>query len=235
MIWFLKKEQRFSYDYDIHSHLLPGIDDGVKSFEESVEIIRRMREFGVRRMTITPHIAPPWMPNDCHTIYPLLEQLKERVRQEGVEMELSVAAEYRVSQQMMPLIDHQELLTAPDRSLLVEHHFVNPSPFFDEVVLQSQSLGYFPILAHPERYPHFRENLVHRCRALRDRDCRIQVNLLSFAGHYGRDVQKAAEELLRAGQIDFVASDAHNVSHVEEIREFLWSRSAEKLGELIHR
>ncbi|MEG1616810.1 MAG: CpsB/CapC family capsule biosynthesis tyrosine phosphatase [Bacteroidales bacterium] len=234
-MWFRKNRQWFSYEHDIHSHILPGIDDGVKTFDESLEIIRRMSDLGVRHMTITPHIAPPYMPNNRDSICPLLEQLKQLVQEEHLKMQLSVAAEYRVSQLILPLIEADDLLSAPDRSLLVEHHFFNPSPFFDEAILQSQARGYFPILAHPERYSHFQDNLVGRCRALRDRDCRIQVNLLSFAGHYGRDVQNAANELLKAGQIDFVASDAHNVEHVAEIREFLWSRSAKRVGEYLHK
>ncbi len=238
-MWFRENKQRFFYEYDIHSHLLPGIDDGVKSFSESLEIIRRMSELGVRCMTLTPHIAPPSMPNDRNSVYPLFEELKKQVTQEQIEMELSVAAEYRVSQLMIPLIENNLLLGTPDHSLLVEHHFVNPSPYFEEVISQLQQRGYFPILAHPERYPHFQDNLVGRCRALRDRDCRIQVNLLSFAGHYGRDAEKAAYELLKKGQIDFVASDAHSIAHVEEIREFLYSRAAGKLeriqGSLVER
>ena len=213
----------------MHSHLLPGIDDGVNSFEESLAVIRILNSLGVDRFTVTPHIAVPGMHNTVDTILPLLEQLRSLLAAEGLDVTVDAAAEYRVIEGMIPLLD-APLMAAPDRTLLIEHNFMAPAPCFDQVLDRVQADGYFPVLAHPERYPFFQHDAPVRCRALRDRDCRVQVNLLSFAGTYGSGPEKNALRLLRSGQLDFVASDAHCVADAELVSDFLHSSSAAKLA-----
>lgn len=234
MFWFLSKKQRFRYGHDIHSHLLPGIDDGVKGMEESIAAIRKLHALGITRFTVTPHIAPPWMPNSAESILPLLGELRARLDAEGIGVEMEAAAEYRVTESMLSLLE-RPLLAASDRTLLIEHSYVTPSPSFGKVLDRVQQLGYFPVLAHPERYPFMQDRVEAECRRLRDRDCRVQLNLLSFAGKYGSAPEKAAWRLIKSGQVDFVASDAHCEADADLLRDFLYSRSAEKLDRFFRR
>lgn len=230
MNWFWTKRQRFRYTYDRHSHLLPGLDDGVSSYEEALTAIRMLYDTGIRRMTLTPHIAPPGMPNSDTSIRPVLHTLRHRLEAESLSMEIDAAAEYRITPAFPALMKHP-LMTAPDGSILVEHPFRQAAPGFDDAVRHLQHKGCYPILAHPERYPFLQDDIERTCRTLRDNDVRIQVNLLSFAGKYGPEARDAAQRLLKTGQLDFVASDAHSPDDVLELQDFLCSRMAGRLAD----
>lgn len=227
MSWLKRRKQRFIYRHEVHAHLLPGLDDGVETPEESAKLITRLRELGVEQFSLTPHIVFPGMPNSRRTIFPVLRQMQEAL---GPSFSLQAGAEYRITGELTELVRQNDLLPFAGNYLLVEHSLVAESLYFDTVLFSSLNKGYLPVLAHPERYPFFRTHIVDKCHSLRKRHCLLQVNLLSFAGFYGKESEKAAWQLLKAGLIDFVGSDMHSEKYAEALDDFLHSATADKLN-----
>ena len=159
--------------------------------------------------------------NGRENLHPLLEDLRAGLQKEGVEIELDLGAEYRVGEYMLSLIERGEILSGDNNRVLVEHNFLSPSPFFDQVVFELQARGYEVVLAHPERYVFWEDDIVRHGKVLKNKNCRLQVNILSFAGYYGKEAQRGAGRLHDAGWIDYYAGDVHGMRHVEAIEEFL--------------
>lgn len=222
MGWFKRKHKRyFSYDHDIHSHVLPGVDDGVKTYGEAITVLKGLSGLGVKRVTCTSHVYFPTLMNGRENLYPLLEDLRAGLQKEGVEIELDLGAEYRVGEYMLSLIERGDILSGDDNRVLVEHNFLSPSPFFDQVVFELQTRGYEVVLAHPERYVFWADAIVRHGRELKNKNCRLQVNILSFAGYYGKEAQRGAERLHDAGVIDYYAGDVHGMRYVEAIEKYM--------------
>ena len=154
-LFWKKTKQFFFYEHDIHSHILPGLDDGVKGIEESVMIVKRMLALGVKRFSFTPHIAFPSPLNTPEMIQDRLELLKTGLEKEGIHIEADAGAEYRVGEYMLELIERDCIASFQDGLVLVEHSFVSQAPSFEDVIFRLQEKGYTPILAHPERYPFY--------------------------------------------------------------------------------
>ena len=230
MSWFKREnKQYFFYDHDMHSHILPGLDDGVKKIEDSVAIVKKMLELGVKQFSFTPHISFPSPMNTLEIIYEKLDLLKTCLLKDGIVIDADAGAEYKVGEYMVDLINQENIASFHGGKVLIEHSFVAPSPSFEEVVFRLQDKGYTPVLAHPERYPFYAGHLVERVRELKHRGCRMQVNLLSFVGFYGREALLGAKELLTAKLIDYVSGDIHSVKQVELLEKFLKSKEAGNL------
>lgn len=230
--WKKKKVQTACfYEHDMHSHLLPGLDDGVKTMDESLSIIRRLYALGISRFSVTPHIAMPSMPNSMESIYPALEELKLRLAEENIPVYVEAGAEYRVGEFMFDLIANNKLMVFNQKNVLIEHSFMAKSINFEDVLFRLRHNGYNPILAHPERYEFYYGNILKNCQDIRNRACLLQVNILSFSGFYGNPAQKMANSLFKEGLIDIVSGDIHSMAHVEALEEFLCSRFAKKLSE----
>ena len=222
MDWFKRKNKRyFSYDHDIHSHVLPGVDDGVRTYGEAIMVLKGLSSLGVKRVTCTSHVYFPALMNGRENLYPLLEDLRAGLQKEGIGIELDLGAEYRVGEYMLSLIERGEILSGNNNRVLVEHNFLSPSPFFDQVVFELQARGYEVVLAHPERYVFWEDDIVRRGKELKNKNCRLQVNILSFAGYYGKEAQRGAERLHDAGLIDYYAGDVHGMRHVETIGKYI--------------
>ena len=219
-------KQFFFYEHDIHSHILPGLDDGVKNLEDSITIVKKMLALGVKRFSFTPHIAFPSPLNTLEIIHDKLELLKTCLAKEGIHIEADAGAEYRVGEYMLDLIERDCIASFRERLVLVEHSFVSQSPSFEDVIFRLQEKGYTPILAHPERYPFYVGRIRERVEEVKNRGCRIQVNLLSFTGFYGKEALQGAKILLEAGMIDYVSGDIHSVRQVEHLEKFLKSKSS---------
>ena len=172
-------------------------------------------------MTCTSHVYFPALMNGRENLHPLLEYLRAGLQKEGVEIELDLGAEYRVGEYMLSLIERGEILSGDNNRVLVEHNFLSPSPFFDQVVFELQARGYEVVLAHPERYVFWEDDIVRHGKELKNKNCRLQVNILSFAGYYGKEVQRGAERLHDAGLIDYYAGDVHGMRHVEAIGKYI--------------
>jgi tyrosine-protein phosphatase YwqE len=218
---------------DIHSHLLPGIDDGVKSIEESVNLIKQFREIGIKNIITTPHILGSFWPNTPEIINNKLNFVrKELVKQKIKDVKLNAAAEYLRDEKFMTLLYEKKLLTLRDNYILIELSYVNPPENIFEIIFEIQANGYKPILAHPERYLfyHYKFN---NYKKLIDAGCKFQLNLLSLTNYYGSEVNKTAKQLLKNNLIDFLGTDTHNFNHLKYLKQIGTSKNVKLLKPII--
>jgi protein-tyrosine phosphatase len=198
---------------DIHSHLLPGIDDGVNSFDEAVDIVRGFHELGYKKLITTPHIMSDFYKNTPESINEKLIELQERVSKEDLPIEIEAAAEYYLDEHFLGLIEQKKpILTFGDQFVLFETSFTSKPLYLKEVVFKLQTNGYRPVLAHPERYLYLwdNKNIAHE---LYESGVVLQLNLNSISGHYSKPVQKMAKYLLEQQMITMIGSDCHNLKH----------------------
>jgi protein-tyrosine phosphatase len=203
---------------DIHSHLIPGIDDGSPDLETSVRLIRGLIELGYKKIITTPHVNADIFPNTPAIIHAGQIVVTEELRRLGMDIGFHAAAEYLLDERFTQLLAAGEpLLTLKDNLVLVELSFAVPAINLREILFDMQLKGYQPVLAHPERYLYFWPNRKWYDK-LRDAGCFFQVNLLSFAGHYGRESRELAEYLVKKQYVDFLGTDLHRAEHLEELR-----------------
>lgn len=221
-----KEQQFFNRNYiglhtDMHSHLLPGIDDGSPDLDTSVELIRGMMDAGYKKFITTPHVYPDLFPNTNETILQAHAALTNRLQQENINVELNAAAEYFIDDQFAErLTNNEKLLTLHKNWVLFEISFLSPPPDLNEVIFQMITCGYQPVLAHPERYNYYHQQkeAYHR---FKDQGCLLQINLLSLAGYYGKSVQDAARMLVKDQLVDLIGSDLHHTRHLQAMQNNL--------------
>ena len=218
-----KKSRGEKFDYsvlktDIHSHLLPGIDDGAKDLETALQLIRGMKELGYQKLITTPHIIWDMYRNTPAIINEKLELVQEAIKKEGIEIEIHAAAEYFLDEHVEELLKTKEpLLTVSGNKVLVEFSMAFPSLNIKDILFDMQMQGYQPVIAHPERYIYLQQNKEFY-RELKDIGCLFQLNLLALSGYYGRSVKDLAEYLLNNGFYDLVGTDLHHFRHLEELQ-----------------
>lgn len=204
---------------DIHSHLLHGIDDGSKSLEESIRLIKKFRNFGIKNITTTPHILGSFWPNTPEIINEKLEIVRNELAYQNItDIQLNAAAEYMLDERFMRLLYNKNLLTIKDDFILIELSYINPPENVFEIIFDIQANGYKPILAHPERYLFYHYKFGNY-KKLKDAGCYFQLNLLSLVGYYGSEVNKTAIQLLKNNLIDFLGSDVHNHNHLQHLNK----------------
>jgi protein-tyrosine phosphatase len=191
---------------DIHSHLLAGLDDGVKSFNEAEEVIRVFQDMGYTKLITTPHIMSDYYKNNSATILKGLDEVRNYlVGKMNIRME--AAAEYYLDEELIRRTESPEqLLTFGQRYLLFETNFISEPLHLKEFIFKATSSGYKPVLAHPERYQYM---TLKKAEDLRDRGVLFQVNSLSLIGYYSLPVQRIAYKLIDQGWVDFLGSDCH--------------------------
>lgn len=199
---------------DMHSHILPGIDDGADTLEKSLEMIAVLGDLGYRKLILTPHIMGDFYRNTPVGIREKLFLVQKAVQEKGWEMELECAAEYYLDEWFLGKLKAEEpLLSFGDNYVLIETSYINEPFNFKEIIFSLKAAGYTPVLAHPERYTY----LYHRLEALQeilDLGVLFQVNLNSFSGYYSPAARKVAEKLVDLKQVHFVGSDAHHPRHL---------------------
>lgn len=233
----LKREQALPelfWHTDLHSHVCPGIDDGARSAERSVNLVRAMADFGFTRMIVTPHVTDETFPNTPAVIASSYLSLTESCRRAGVEMRFNCSAEYRIDDLLTHYLQTGQVRPLPGGYLLVENSWLQ-EPFALDAFLFALRNEYklIPILAHPERYPYY-HNHRERYEQLHDQGVMFQVNLLSLAGHYDRACRHIGEWLLDHDYIDFIGSDLHRLRHIESLRSYFCSRDYRKLEAKAH-
>jgi len=203
---------------DMHSHLIPGIDDGAPDMDTSVEMIKNMMSLGYQKLITTPHIQWDMYQNTHDIIKSGYEAVKKRLGEEAISLEFSVAAEYFMDDHFEELIrTDQPLLTLKDNMVLVEFSFIRQPIDLKEMLFRLQIKGYQPVIAHPERYLYFG---AHRewYDEMKDLNCLFQLNLLSLCGFYGKKQEELAEYLIRKKYVSFLGTDLHNSRHIHIIR-----------------
>ena len=214
---------------DIHSHLIPAIDDGIQSVDEGLEILREMEKLGYKKVITTPHTMEGSYDNTPEIIYGGLEKMKEAVKQAGIGITMEAATEYYLDETFMARLENEEpLMTFGDNYVLMETGFINEPPILKEVTFLLNIKGYKPVYAHPERYPYLAENSA-LLEEMIDRDIVFQINLVSLAGAYGRPVQKFAERLVDMGVVKMVGTDCHNMGHIDFVKKAVSTKYYEKL------
>lgn len=214
MLFFHKhKRYSFVYEHDMHSHVLPSLDDGVKTLEEAVMIVKRLEAFGLQCLTCTPHVAYPSMMNTRKDIESMLVVLKSRLLEEKINLPVEVAAEYRMGEFMLDLLERDEIMASRKNEVLLEHSFVAPSIHADQIIFNLQTKGFCPVLAHPERYSFYAKDITGYCHRFKEKGGKIQVNLLSFTGLYGKEAMLGARKLYDSDLVDYYAGDIHNLRH----------------------
>ena len=225
----VKKDITFNYEsvaVDMHSHVLPGIDDGAQTPAESIVLIRKMMDLGIKKIIATPHIMVDFYRNNRETITNALEILKAELKKENIDIDISAAAEHYFDETFEKRIDDGLLMTMGDNHVLFEFSFISLPPNYIHIVQKLKGLGYRPILAHPERYTYM---TLEQYKILHDWGCDFQLNTISLTGYYGKDVKAMAEQLIDNQLIDYISSDMHHPRHAAAFRDALRTTYIEKL------
>lgn len=202
---------------DLHSHFIPGIDDGAPTLEASVELIRAMHELGFTKVVTTPHVMADGFRNTPEMILGGAEKVRRELERQQVPVILEAAAEYYLDHELEKLVQQRQVLTFGDNMVLFELPFISEPAVLLSVVFSMQTQGYRPILAHPERYG-FWYNDLSRLEQLKERGVLFQLNTIALMGAYGPAARKAAERLIDKGWYELVGSDCHGMDHVEALR-----------------
>jgi len=215
---------------DMHSHLLPGIDDGAVDLENSIQLISQLNDLGYRRFITTPHIFQDLYRNTPSTILPQLEIVREELKRRGMNVTIDAAAEYYLDETLEKLVEEKSLLTFGKNYVLFEISFVHEPPNLQRCIFNMHLQGYKPVMAHPERYEYW-HNDFSKYESMLDRDVLLQLNVNCLTGHYGPGVKKISERLIDEGMISFIGSDCHHVGHTELLRQVRTSSHLRKLIE----
>lgn len=222
---FKKEEKLPPYDLsllnvDVHSHFIPGIDDGAQTIEESLDLLRKMQEFGYKKIITTPHVMEDYYKNTPEIILGGLEKVKKAIEENGLNIEIEASAEYNLDSGFEEIIKENKLLTfgGDKKYVLFELSFYNEPKRLKEVIWELSTSGYQPILAHVERYPYWHKKW-DKIEDIVNRDVKLQVNIGSFTGVYGLEVKNTAHRLVDEGLVDLIGSDCHNLRHIDMIKE----------------
>lgn len=231
---FKKKEVLPPFDLgrlkvDMHSHLIPGIDDGAQDMDQSIAMLAKFQNLGYKKVVTTPHVMTDSFPNTSETILNGLSALRAEAKSVGLTIEIEAAAEYYFDETLMPKIANKELLTFGDNYVLVEFAFHSPPQFLDQLFFELKSNGYRPVVAHFERYMYYLGK-IDKAVEWRKQGINIQINLNSLSGQYGPDIKKQAERLIDAGEFDFVGTDCHRIEHLMLLEDNLSNPYLHKVG-----
>jgi len=207
---------------DLHSHLIPGIDDGSQSMEESLTLLQGIEALGYEKVITTPHIMLDAYRNTPEIIHNGLASLRKAAEEVDIKVEIDAAAEYYLDDGFYALLEKGDMLTIKDKYLLFETSYVSKPIQLEEMIFEIGAAGYQPLMAHPERYRYIKNPLKEYSR-LKDLGVMFQVNLNSFGGHYGKSAKVLVEVLSEAGMIDFLGSDIHHKKQVKTLESVLQS------------
>lgn len=215
---------------DIHSHILPGIDDGAKNIEESLALISEMKKMGFSKIIGTPHTYPGLYENTTKSIEESFTSINNK---KSGEIKLGYASEYLIDISLLEKINKKDILTIKDNFVLLEFSFISEPMILREIIFEFITNGYTPIIAHPERYQYYHNNL-NKVYQLKKLGCKLQLNLLSIVGTYGKGVLKFSEKLLKNKLIDFVGSDIHSICDTEKLKNKIIINSIDQIENAIN-
>ncbi len=230
--WFKPKIQPCRVRVDMHSHLIPEIDDGVDSYEEAIEMIRQMLELGYSKFVTTPHIMGDFYKNSPDTILPRLEKLRSKLVENGLDVEIEAAAEYYLDEWFVKKLSKNEpIMTMGDNFVLVETSYINRPQQLEQVLFDLKTSGYKPILAHPERYTYMYNDFENYTK-LFDTGVYFQLNINSLSGYYSKAAKKISQELIKKRMVHFIGTDLHGPRHIEALKNSMKTKAYRRLGEL---
>ena len=205
---------------DVHSHFIPGIDDGAQTLGQTMELLQAMVELGYRKVITTPHSMADGYRNPSEVILGGLEKVRAEVKRTGMTIEVDAAAEYYLDHELEPKVARKDVLTFGKNFVLFELPFIGEPAMVRQLVFQMQTQGYRPVLAHPERYTFWHNDLT-KYTELKERGVLFQLNLVALSGAYGPQAKQVAERLIDLGAYEFLGTDCHNMNHIEAIHNTL--------------
>jgi protein-tyrosine phosphatase len=205
-------------EVDVHSHFIPGIDDGAKTMDDSLELISEFKAMGYRKVITTPHVMSDYYKNTPEIILGGLEKVRAALKENSIDIEIEAAAEYYLDGDLDDKINNKELLTFGKKYVLFELPFVSEPAIMNSTIFNMQTAGYKPIMAHVERYPFWHREW-EKYETLFDKGVVLQCNIGSLTGAYGPEVRKIAERLVDADMITLLGSDCHHIRHVEMVKQ----------------
>ncbi|WP_264534713.1 tyrosine-protein phosphatase [Flavobacterium sp. N1736] len=222
-----------SEDYiDIHSHLLPGIDDGAKTIKETTKLAKAFKEIGISQFITTPHISHYIWNNSPDVIIANSIETKLALENHNIKVPFLAAAEYFMDDWFENHFKSEKLLTLKDNYVLVEMSYINAPVQLYKILFDLQVAGYIPVLAHPERYLFYHKNF-SEYEKLKKAGCLFQLNLLALVGYYGDTVNKTADLLLKKGMYDFTGTDVHHSNHIASFSQKVKTDYISNLKEII--
>jgi protein-tyrosine phosphatase len=215
---------------DMHSHLLPGIDDGARTNEESIALIDEFLELGYKKIITTPHIMTDYYGNTAETITAVYNQFTSFLKERGYTVPFQCAAEYYFDEKVYSLVVNKSpLMTFGKNFFLFETNVISEPLQLHDFIFSLTSQGYRPVMAHPERYQYM---TLEKAEDLRYRGVLLQINLLSLVGFYGPPIQRFAEKLIDRGWVDLVGTDCHNMEQIYWLKKVQRARSYRKVLDL---
>ena len=231
--WFKKKRLDQPVDLsslvtDMHSHLIPGIDDGAPDMATVLALIEQLAKLGFRKIITTPHVMADLYKNNIAIIQKGEKEVRKALAKAGLNIEFIAVAEYLVDEGFAPLLWKKELMTFGQNYVLIELPYYSPPQNLSELLFEMQVAGYKVILAHPERYVYWHPNF-SKLEELKNREIFFQLNTISLSGYYSLGTKKISEKLIDAGMIDFLGSDMHNLQYFKLLEKTLYEPYLEKL------
>ncbi len=228
--WF-KKEKAFDIiklEVDIHSHIIPSIDDGAKDMEESIKLLKELETIGYKKVITTPHIMSDAYKNSATNIYEGLRILQDKMAQEDISLELDVGAEYYLDDGFYDRLKDEHVMSINQKYLLFETSYMSKPMLLEDMIYAISTAGHIPLMAHPERYRYIK-NPIEEYKRFKDLGVMFQVNINSFGGHYGQDAKNKALFLSDAGMIDFLGSDVHHIKQLKMLNDVIYTKEYQKI------
>ena len=216
---------------DMHSHLIPGIDDGAKDITSSLQLIKGFIELGYKKIITTPHVLWEIYPNTSEIINKGVTELKAAIDQEGLKIDVHAAAEYFIDDHFEEELRKKTPLLCINNNLVLVEFSMVTAPFdLQKVIFDLQMQEYQPVIAHPERYTYLIRNKA-MLEQLKTAGCIFQLNLLSLTGYYGRSVQELAEYLVLNDYYELAGTDLHHSHHLTALQKLATSPLYTRLKE----
>ncbi len=217
-----------SLKVDVHSHLIPGIDDGSRTMEESLSLLQGMKDLGYDKIITTPHIMKDSYCNTPEIIRNGLVELRVAAKEKGIDIIIEAAAEYYLDDGFLDHLERGDMMTLEGKYILFETSYFAKPLQLEEMIFEISAAGYIPVMAHPERYRYIKDPEREYSR-FKELGVLLQVNLNSLGGHYGKTAKRLAEFLSRSGMISFLGSDVHGKKQVDFLSDMLKSEAYGKI------
>lgn len=215
---------------DVHSHFIPGIDDGAKTMEDSLQLITAMYHLGYKKVITTPHIMTDYFKNTPEIILGGLEKVRAALKHNNIPIQIEAAAEYYIDFDFERKLNEEKLLTFGDNYLLFEISYMNAPTNLEHIVFKMQSLGYRPVMAHPERYNYWHREF-NRYENMIEKGVLLQMNINSLTGYYSMSTKKIAEQLIEKNMISLLGSDCHHTGHIDLMKGVVYEKYLQQLME----
>ena len=215
---------------DVHSHFVPGIDDGAATVEDSLQMITEMYHMGYKKVITTPHTMSDYYRNTSDMILSGKDKVKLALTAAEIPIEIEAASEYYLDFDFERKLKEEKLLTFGNKYLLFEISYMNPPDNLYHVIFEMQLQGYKPVLAHPERY-NFWHTDFEKYEDFVDKGVLLQMNINSLTGYYSMSTKKIAEQMIDKNMISFLGTDCHHMGHIDLMKKVVYETHLQKLME----